>query len=51
AERIVAAANAYCQKFRNERDEQAISLLVLYKYFVLGGQVKPDPEVWRFITG
>ncbi|RUW23167.1 lipopolysaccharide biosynthesis protein [Mesorhizobium sp. M4B.F.Ca.ET.215.01.1.1] len=51
AERIVAAANAYCQKFRNERDEQAISLLVLYKYFVLSGQVKPDPEVWRFITG
>ncbi|QND59797.1 glycosyl transferase family 90 [Mesorhizobium huakuii] len=51
AERIVAAANAYCRKFSNERDEQAISLLVLYKYFVLSGQIEPDPELWRFIEG
>jgi hypothetical protein len=51
AERIIAAANAYCRKFCNERDEQAISLLVLYKYFVLSGQIKPDAEVWRFISG
>lgn len=49
AERIIAAANAYCRKFSNERDEQAISLLVLYKYFVLSGQIEPDPELWRFI--
>ncbi|RWO21013.1 hypothetical protein [Mesorhizobium sp.] len=26
-------------------------LLVLYKYFVLSGQIEPDPEVWRFISG
>jgi hypothetical protein len=51
AGRITAAANAYCREFGNERDEQAISLLVLYKYFVLSGQIKPDPEVWRFIAG
>ncbi|BCG73982.1 LPS protein [Mesorhizobium sp. 113-1-2] len=51
AERIIAAANAYCRKFSNERDEQAISLLVLYKYFVLSGQIEPDPELWRFIEG
>jgi hypothetical protein len=51
AGRITAAANAYCRQFGNERDEQAISLLVLYKYFVLSGQIKPDPEVWRFIAG
>ncbi|MGX7872422.1 glycosyl transferase family 90 [Mesorhizobium sp. ORM6] len=51
AERIIAAANAYCRKFSYERDEQAISLLVLYKYFVLSGQVEPDPELWRFIDG
>ncbi|TPJ06211.1 lipopolysaccharide biosynthesis protein [Mesorhizobium sp. B2-7-3] len=51
AERIIAAANAYCRKFSNERDEHAISLLVLYKYFVLGGQIEPDPELWRFIGG
>jgi len=51
AERIIAAANAYCRKFSNERHEQAISLLVLYKYFVLSGQIEPDPELWRFIQG
>ncbi|MBZ9993195.1 glycosyl transferase family 90 [Mesorhizobium sp. BH1-1-4] len=51
AERIIAAANAYCRTFDDERTEQAISLLVLYKYFVLSGQIKPDPEVWRYITG
>ena len=51
AERIVAAANAYCRTFANERTEQAISLLVLYKYFVLSGQLKPDAQVWRFIEG
>ncbi|TPK90752.1 glycosyl transferase family 90 [Mesorhizobium sp. B2-4-17] len=51
AERIIAAANAYCRIFDNEQTEQAISLLVLYKYFVLSGQIKPDAEVWRYITG
>ncbi|WP_348633328.1 MULTISPECIES: glycosyl transferase family 90 [unclassified Mesorhizobium] len=51
AERIVAAANAYCRKFADEGAEQAICLLVLYKYFVLSGQIEPDPEVWRFISG
>ncbi|AEH89366.1 glycosyl transferase family 90 [Mesorhizobium opportunistum] len=51
AERIVAAANAYCRTFDNEQTEQAISLLVLYKYFVLSGQIKPDADVWRYITG
>ncbi|MBZ9673376.1 lipopolysaccharide biosynthesis protein [Mesorhizobium sp. B3-2-1] len=49
AERIIAAANAYCRKFSNEQDEQAISLLALYKYFVLSGQIEPDAELWRFI--
>jgi hypothetical protein len=51
AERIIATANAYCRTFDNEPAEQAISLLVLYKYFVLSGQIKPDAEVWRHITG
>jgi hypothetical protein len=51
AGRITAAANAYCRQFGNEKDEQAISLLVLYKYFVLSGQIKPDAEVWRYIAG
>ncbi|MFB9985377.1 glycosyl transferase family 90 [Mesorhizobium kowhaii] len=51
AERIIAAANAYCRTFANEKAEQAISLLVLYKYFVLSGQIEPDPEVWGYIAG
>jgi hypothetical protein len=51
AERITAAANAYCRKFSNERAEQAVSLLVLYKYFVFSDQIKPDPQVWRYISG
>jgi hypothetical protein len=51
AKRIVTAANAYCRKFSNERAEQAISLLVLYKYFLLSGQIEPEPEVWRSISG
>jgi len=51
AERIIAAANAYCRTFANEQTERAISLLVLYKYFVLSGQIEPDPEVWRYIQG
>ena len=51
AERIIAAANAYCRTFENEQTEQAISLLVLYKYFVLSGQIEPDAEVWRYIQG
>jgi hypothetical protein len=51
AERIVAAANAYCRTFSNERDEQAVSLLVLYKYFVLSGQLEPDRQLWHFIEG
>ncbi|MBN9221866.1 MAG: lipopolysaccharide biosynthesis protein [Mesorhizobium sp.] len=51
AERIVAAANAYCRTFGNERAERAISFLVLYKYFVLSGQIEPDPALWRYIAG
>jgi len=45
------AANAYCRTFSNERDEQAVSLLVLYKYFVLSGQLEPDRQLWHFIEG
>ncbi|WP_292461359.1 glycosyl transferase family 90, partial [Mesorhizobium sp.] len=51
AQRIITAANAYCRRFSNEKDERAVSLLVLYKYFVLSGQIEPHPEVWRFIAG
>ncbi|WP_246676820.1 glycosyl transferase family 90 [Mesorhizobium sp. B2-4-15] len=44
AERIIAAANAYCRIFDNEQTEQAVSLLVLYKYFVLSGRSSPMPR-------
>ncbi|CAH2409436.1 hypothetical protein [Mesorhizobium escarrei] len=36
------------RKFADERHEQAICLLVLYKHFVLSGQIEPDPEVLAF---
>ena len=51
AQPIITAANDYCRRFINEKDERAVSLLVLYKYFVLSGQIEPDAEVWRFIAG
>ncbi|MEO5755416.1 MAG: glycosyl transferase family 90 [Mesorhizobium sp.] len=51
AQRIIAAANAYCRTLADERAEQAISFLVLYKYFVLSGQIEPDADVWRYIQG
>ncbi|MBN9274818.1 MAG: lipopolysaccharide biosynthesis protein, partial [Mesorhizobium sp.] len=51
AERITAAANAYCRRFHDPEEERLISLLVLYKYFVLSGQIEPDREVWRYIAG
>lgn len=51
AERIIAAAQAYCRPFRDHATEKAVSLLVLYKYFVLSGQIEPDAEIWRFVAG
>jgi hypothetical protein len=44
---IVRNANAHMSRFSNREDEQLISLLVLYKYFVLSGQMEPDPAVAR----
>jgi hypothetical protein len=39
---IIATANAYVRTFLDEPREQLISLLVMYKYFVLTGQLEPD---------
>ncbi len=50
AERIIASAQAYCRQFLDEPTERALCFLVLYKYFVLSGQVEPDDKVWRFIS-
>ncbi|HWK65669.1 MAG TPA: glycosyl transferase family 90 [Rhizobiaceae bacterium] len=44
---IVANANAHVRRFSNPEEEQLTSLLVLYKYFVLSGQLEPDGEIGR----
>lgn len=44
---IIGNANAHVRRFSNREDEQLISLLVLYKYFVLSGQLDPDVEIGR----
>ena len=50
AERIIGNAQAYCRQFQNGPTETALSFLVLYKYFVLSGQIEPDDKIWRFIS-
>lgn len=50
AREIVRNANAYVKQFAHRRREQVLSLLVLYKYFALTGQLEPNPKVaalWR----
>jgi hypothetical protein len=42
---IIQNAQAYVRQFLNEKREQLISLLVLYKYFVATGQIEADSEV------
>ena len=45
AREIVRNANAYVEQFAHRRREQVLSLLVLYKYFALTGQLEPNPKV------
>jgi hypothetical protein len=45
ARQIVANANAWARTFRDEPRERLISLLVMAKYFVLTGQLEPDPRI------
>lgn len=45
ARAIVANANAYVAQFDRREDEQLVALLVLYKYFILSGQLEPEPEI------
>jgi hypothetical protein len=42
---IIQNAQAYVRQFLNEKREQLISLLVLYKYFVATGQIEPDNHI------
>jgi hypothetical protein len=50
AQEIVANANAFVRRFRDERREQLIGLLVMYKYFVLSGQMEADPRLADLIA-
>jgi len=45
AQRIVANAQAHVRQFLDERRERLISLLVMAKYFVLTGQMRPDERI------
>jgi hypothetical protein len=42
---IVRNANAFVDQFRDEKREQLISILVLYKYFVATGQIEPPEQL------
>jgi Glycosyl transferase family 90 len=46
---IVANANAFANQYKDERRERLISLLVLYRYFVLSGQMAPEAGLDDFI--
>jgi hypothetical protein len=48
---IIRNANRHVAQFLDERREQLISLLVLYKYFVKTGQLDIDPRVAGLIGG
>lgn len=45
AREIVCNANSYVKQFAHKRREHVLSLLVLYKYFALTGQLEPNPNV------
>lgn len=45
AREIVRNANAHVRQFLHPRREHVLSLLVLYKYFALTGQLEPDSRV------
>lgn len=45
AKAIVANAQAHFRQFADRVGEQVVALLVLYKYFVLSGQIDRDPAI------
>jgi len=45
ARRIVANAQAHFRQFTEETSERLVSLLILYKYLVLSGQIEADDRV------
>lgn len=46
---IIANANLYAAQFFDERREQILSLLVMYKYFVVSGQIEPADDARALI--
>lgn len=50
AREIIRNANAYVAQFLEPEREQILSLLVLYKYFVVTGQIEPDPDLAALIS-
>jgi hypothetical protein len=45
AKAIIRNANRFVLQFQDARRERLISVLVMYKYFVLSGQMEPDEHV------
>ncbi len=45
ARRIVTNANAHFRQFTDDASERLVSLLVLYKYLALSGQIEPDARI------
>ena len=45
AREIIRNANAHVRQFADKRLERLLSLLVLYKYFALSGQLDADPRI------
>lgn len=50
ARHIVANAQAHFRQFRDTASERLVSLLVLYKYFALSGQMEPDERIMAAIA-
>ena len=50
AREIIRNANAYVAQFLDAEREQLLSLLVLYKYFAVTGQIEPDPVLAELIV-
>ncbi len=47
---IIRNANSYVAQFRDAANEQLVSLLVLYKYFVMTGQLEPDRRLTELMA-
>lgn len=45
ARQIIANANAHFRRFGDAATERLVSLLVLYKYLALSGQIEPDERI------